>query len=202
MSDVPKIYLITPPEIDAGFPDQLAAVLDAHPVACLRLALATQDADRVMRAADLCRTVTEPRDVALVVSDHAALVHKLGLDGVHLTDPRPLRKLRTDWGEDPIIGAWCAASRHDGMVAGENGADYVAFGPVGANLGATETAEPELFTWWSEMIEVPVIAEGGLTVDRIIALREATDFIALGEEVWGAPDPVARLKELAAALRG
>lgn len=202
MEDAPQLYLITPPEIDAGFSDTLARVLDACPIACLRLALATQDAERVMRAADQCRAITDPRDVALVVADHAALVPRLGLDGVHLTDPRPLRKLRADWGEDPIIGAWCGASRHDGMLAGENGADYIAFGPVGETLGAGEPAEAELFSWWSEMIELPVVAEGGLRVERIEALREATDFFALGEEIWSADDPATRLTEMTAPLRG
>ena len=126
---------------------------------------------------------------------------RLGLDGVHLRDPRPLRKLRADWGPDPIIGAFCGASRHDAMLAGEAGADYVSFGPVGDNLGAGEQADRDLFAWWSEMIELPVVAEGGLDVAAIEALADATDFIALGEELWSAPDPVARLVELTAPLR-
>ena len=36
--DTPKLYLITPAEIELSrFPDQLAAALDAHETACLRL---------------------------------------------------------------------------------------------------------------------------------------------------------------------
>ena len=33
---------------------------------------------------------------------------------------------------DAIVGAFCGTSRHDGMTAGEMGADYVSFGPVAA----------------------------------------------------------------------
>lgn len=200
MTDLPQLYLVTPPEIDAGFADRLAAVLDAHPVACLRLDLATRDEDRVTRAADLTREVAHRFEVPLVVTDQPALVEPLGLDGVHLTDPRPLRKLRADWGPDPIIGAFCGTSRHDGMGAGEAGADYVAFGPAGPVSG--ERAEAELFQWWSEMIELPVVAEGVLDPETIAALAQATDFIALGEEIWVAEDPAARLLDLLAALRG
>ena len=202
MTDMPQLYLVTPPEIDSTFPDRLAAVLDSTEVSCLRLNLASRDEDRVMRAADACRDVAHSRDVPLVITDHAALVERLGLDGVHLTDPRPLRKLRADWGADPIIGAFCGTSRHDGMTAGEAGADYVTFGPCGSSaLGAGDTAEVELFQWWSEMIEVPVVAEGTLTVEIIKALSQATDFISLGEEIWLADDPVARLADLTAPLR-
>jgi len=203
MSEMPQLYLITPPEIDAGFPDRLAAVLDGAEIACLRLDLATRDEDRLMRAADVCRDVAHRADVPLVITDHAALVERLGLDGVHLTDPRPLRKLRDEWGSDPIIGAFCAASRHDGMAAGEAGADYIAFGPAGPTvLGTGDRAETELFEWWSEMIEVPVVAQGALDLATITALAGATDFIALGEEIWTAEDPLAQLLSLTVPLRG
>lgn len=202
MTDMPQIYLVTPPEIDAPFADRLAAVLEVHAVACLRLTLASRDEERVMRAADLCRDVAHRFDVPLVITDHAALVERMGLDGVHLTDPRPLRKLRADWGPDPIIGTFCGISRHEGMNAGEAGADYVAFGPAGSTtLGTGKRAEVELFTWWSEMIELPVVAEGALDADTIAALAQATDFIALGEEIWSADDPAGRLSELTAAFR-
>ncbi len=203
MTDMPQIYLVTPPEIDAAFPDRLAALLDAHAVACLRIDLASRDEDRVTRAIDACREVAHRFDVPTVIADHVALVEKLGLDGVHLGDPRPLRKLRAEWGADPIIGAFCGISRHDGLGAGEAGADYVAFGPVGGDaLGSGERAEADLFGWWSEMIELPVVAEGGLDLATVTALREATDFFAFGEEIWSAEDAAARLTDLTAPLRG
>ena len=202
MTEMPQIYLVTPPEIDAAFADRLSAVLDAYAIACLRLDLATKDADRVTRAADLCREVAHRFDVPLVVTDHVAFVQPLGLDGVHLTDPRGVRKLRADWGPEPIVGAFCGRSRHEGMGAGEAGADYVAFGPAGATpLGSGERVDPDLFQWWSETIELPVVAEGALDAEVIAALAGVTDFIALGEEIWSADDPAARLHELTAAFR-
>ena len=74
---------------------------------------------------------------------HAMLAERYGLDGVHLTDgARSVRKIRKELGADPILGAFCAASRHDGMTAGEAGADYVSFGPVGdSGLGDGTRAE-------------------------------------------------------------
>ncbi|CTQ50477.1 thiamine phosphate synthase [Jannaschia donghaensis] len=199
MTDMPQIYLVTPPEIDSGFADRLASVLDVHDVACLRLHLATHDEDRITRAADATREVAHRFDVPIVISDHPALVEKLGLDGVHLTDPRPLRKLRADWGPEPIIGAFCGTSRHDGMTAGDAGADYVAFGPAGPTSG--EQAEAELFQWWSQMIELPCVAEGALDLATIESLKAATDFIALGEEIWSHDEPAIALAALTAPFR-
>lgn len=200
--DRPQLYLITPPEFDLDlFPDRLAAVLDATEIACLRLSLATRDEDRILRAGDALREVAHARDVAIVIDRHVLMVERLGLDGVHLADgARSIRKVRKDL-PDAIIGAFCGNSRHDGMTAGELGADYVAFGPVGATaLGDGSRADHDLFAWWSEMIEVPVVAEGALTRDLVEALAPVTDFFALGEEIWTTDDPAAALKALLAPI--
>jgi thiamine-phosphate pyrophosphorylase len=199
----PQIYLVTPPAIDPDFPDRLAAVLDGAEIACLRLALAGRDADAILRAADACRAVAHARDVAVVIETHARLVGRLGLDGVHLTDgARNVRAMRRELGADAIVGAACGATRHEGINAAEAGADYVAFAPVGDSpLGAAPPAGRDLFAWWSEMIEVPVVAEGALTPALVEALAPVADFLAVGAEIWGAADPLAALRTLLAPLR-
>lgn len=202
-ADRPQLYLITPPAFEPGaFADRLAQVLDGVEVACARLALATQDEDRLLRAADALREVAHARDVPLVIERHVGLVGRLGLDGVHLRDGgRGVRKARAALGAEAILGAFCGTSRHDGMSAGESGADYIAFGPVGATaLGDGQRAEAELFAWWSEMIELPVVAEGALTLETVAALAPVTDFFAVGEEIWSAENPLAALRALLAPL--
>ncbi|GGL77608.1 thiamine phosphate synthase [Wenxinia marina] len=201
--DRPQLYLISPPEIElAQFPDQLAACLDALPVACVRLALAGHDEERIARAADAVREVTEPREVALVLERHVLLARAHGLDGVHLTDgSRSVRAVRRELGDDAIVGAFCGQSRHDGLTAAELNADYVAFGPVGVSpLGDGKRAEADLFEWWSEMIEVPVVAEGALDETTVRALAPWTDFFGIGDEIWRMDDPAAALRTLAAAM--
>lgn len=199
----PQIYLISPPEFDLDiFPARLAAVLDATEIACIRLALATRDEDRVARAADALREIAHARDVALVIESHVLMVERLGLDGVHLTDgARTVRKVRKDLGADAIVGAFCGSTRHEGMNAAEAGADYIAFGPLGSTpLGNGSQVDRELFEWWSEIISVPVVAEGALTVDLVAQYAPITDFFAIGEEIWRHEDPIAALKALIAPL--
>ncbi len=202
-ADRPQITLITPPAFDLdAFPSRLAAVLDAVDIACLRLTLASRDEDVILRAADACRVVAHQRDVAIVIENHVLMVERLGLDGVHLTDgARSVRAVRKDLGSDAIVGAYCGVTRHEGMNAGEAGADYAAFGPIGhTQLGKGETVDFELFEWWSEVIEVPCIAEGALTQELIAKFGPVTDFFGIGEEIWAAEDPVAALKSLIAPI--
>ena len=201
--DRPQITLITPPTFNLDhFPDQLARVLDAVEIACVRLSLATKDEDSLSRAADACREVAHARDVAIVIESHVLLVERLGLDGVHLTDgPRSVRKVRQDLGADAIVGAFCGGSKHEGLTAGEAGADYIAFGTIGqTKLGDGAQVPFDLFDWWSEVVEVPVIAEGALTAELVAKFGPVTDFFGIGEEIWAAEDPVAALRSLIAAL--
>ena len=201
--DQPQLYLLTPASFDPEpFGAQLARVLDAVPVACLRLAMAGNDEDAISRAADTLREIAHARDIALVIERHVVLAERLGLDGVHL--PRGthgIRKLRESLGQDAIIGAGCGTSRHDGINAAEAGADYVAFSPVGPSpLGDGDLAGKALFEWWSEMIEVPVVAEGALTPALVEDLAPICDFLAIGDEIWKTEDPLAALRQLVAPL--
>lgn len=200
--ELPQLYLVTPPSIALeSFPDILAAALDAVDIACVRLDLATRDEDVIARAADALREVCHARDIAVVIAEHVLMVERLGLDGVHFSDgAKHVRKAREDLGAEAIVGAYCGTSRHEGLNAGEAGADYVAFGPVGSsNLGDGTIAETALFQWWSEMIEVPVVASGGLTTELVKGLAPCTDFFSFGDEIWGSDDPMGTLKAFAAA---
>ena len=160
--------------------------------------MASNDQKQLARAADFLREICHAKDVAIVIDDHFRMVETHGLDGVHLSDgSRSIREARKLLGADAIIGAYCGG-RHAGMTAAEIGVDYVSFGPLkddGA-LGGGEIAASDLFQWWSEMIEVPVVAEGGTDAESITAIKDSTDFICVGDEIWQSDDPHAALKEL------
>lgn len=198
-----QLYLITPPVIDlATFPALLNKVLDVVPVACLRLALASKDENTIIKTGDALREICHARDIAIVIENHIIMVDRLGLDGVHLTDgARTVRYARKELGDDAIIGSYCAASRHDAMNAGDASAEYVSFGPCGDSaLGDGSVAPTDLFQWWSDVVEVPVIAEGALSVEVIKTLSSMTDFFAIGEEIWNTDDPAAELQKLVNAI--
>ncbi|MEM9582007.1 MAG: thiamine phosphate synthase [Pseudomonadota bacterium] len=201
---VPQIYLITPPVIELSrFPAQLASLLDAVDVACVRLSLSATEEDDISRAADLLRETCHARDIPLVLDTHIRLVEKLGLDGAHLNDgARSVRYARKELGADVVIGAACGASRHEGMNAGESGADYIAMGPLSdTGLGDGALAALEDFEWWSQMIELPLVAESGITVNTVEAFAPFADFFAIGPEIWKVDNPLEALKSLTAPLR-
>ncbi|WP_405406137.1 thiamine phosphate synthase [Paracoccus sp. Ld10] len=195
MTDAPQLYLMTPAGAQASsLAPMLAEVMDRVAPACLRIRGGAEE-DELGRLADMAREIAHARDVAVVIDDHVKLALRHGLDGVHLNDgAKAVRYARKELGDDAIVGAFCGTSRHEGINAAEAGADYVAFGPVSDSaLYRGDPVELELFQWWSEMIEAPVVAEGAITRELIAQLSPITDFIALGPEIWTQEDPAATL---------
>jgi thiamine-phosphate pyrophosphorylase len=62
--------------------------------------------------------------------------------------------------------------------------------------------DPEILVWWSEMMELPSCAIGGITAGNCGPLvRAGTDFLAVVGCVWSHPDgPAAGVKALNAAI--
>jgi len=200
MSDkeIPQVYLITPTNADLSFyAEKLAPILDICPVACIRLGVSSDDESIISRHADQLRDVAHARDISAVITNHYRLVNSLGLDGVHRFDAaKTIREVREELGTEAIVGSFCGNSKHKGLNAGEAGADYISFGPVDHSaLTDDNIAEFETFEWWSEMVEIPVIAEGNINHDLASQLAPVIDFLALGQEIWKNDNPKIELKE-------
>ena len=194
-----KLYIVSPAEFEIEeFSDELKLILDSIEISCFRLALSTQNENVIAKTADVTRDICHSRDVAIVIKDHFLFVEKHGLDGVHLSDgSRNVRKARKNLVKDSIVGAFCGNSKHDGLTAGEAGADYISFGPLSkTTLKDGTTAQNDLFKWWSTMIEIPVVAEGNLNKKVIDGLENDTDFFAFGDELWNECNPLNQLNHL------
>jgi thiamine-phosphate pyrophosphorylase len=201
-----RIYLITPPLLEPmSFSGQLAAALDAGDVAAVQLRLKDVDDDTWRRAIDVLRPVTQARDVAFLLNDRADLVVPFGCDGVHVgQEDMPAREARSLIGRDLTLGVTCKGSRDLAMQAGEDGADYVAFGAFFPSTTKTvkNLLDPEVLEWWTEMMELPSCAIGGITAENCGPLvRAGTDFLAVVGCIWNHPDgPAAGVKVLNAAI--
>lgn len=189
-----RLYLITPPRLEPrAFADTLKAALDAGDVASLQLRLKTEgeetaSADTIRRAMDILMPVTQGYDVAFIVNDRADIAAEMEADGVHVgQDDLSCKEARGIVGPNRIVGVTCHDSRHLAMVAGEDGADYVAFGAffdTGTKVPKTR-AEPEILTWWSQTFVVPCVAIGGIAVENAaILVKAGADFLAVSAGVW------------------
>jgi thiamine-phosphate pyrophosphorylase len=164
----------------------------------LRVDGCIQEMDGLVAQAAPLQTLCAKHTTAFIVRDHLGLALEMGADGIHLGGGAgDVEATRAALGRERILGVSCGASRDAAMIAGERGADYVAFGDPGERPG------PELYDllrWWSELFVLPCLAEVVTTVEDCARLaRAGADLVAAGAEVWtdpeGAAAAVRRLRE-------
>lgn len=202
-----RLYLISPPALDpAHFRDRLAAALDGGgDIAAFQLRLKALDDDALRRAIDVLRPVAQERGVAFLLNDRADLAARTGCDGAHVgQDDMPAAEARRLLGGDRMLGVTCHGSRDLAIRAGEDGADYVAFGAFfpSTTKEPPSMAEMDILSWWSDLMELPCVAIGGITPDNCGSLVQAgADFLAVSGAVWSHPDgPAAAVRAFDAAI--
>ena len=198
-----QLYLVSPLEVDGGFPDRLARAIGAGPVAAFQFRVKHIDQHEAARLAEPLRRICADAEVAFIVNDSIGLAKRVGADGVHLgQDDGDPREARDVLGPSAQIGVTCHDSRHLAMEAGEAGADYVAFGSFypTATKAVRHRPEPVILSWWAAVFELPCVAIGGITPDNAAPLAAAgADFVAACGSVWNG-DEVAAVRAFAGAL--
>lgn len=193
----PRLYLITPPRIEdvPAFVDQFRAAIQGGDVASLQIRLKKGDEIDLAATREVAQAVKRictAEHIALFINDSPQLARALQVDGVHLgMNDMDIADARDLLGPDMIIGATCKNSKHHAMIAGEAGADYVAFGAFYPTQTKVETtpADPEILTWCQMFLTLPCVAIGGITLANAAPLLAAgADFLAVSSGVWDHPD--------------
>jgi thiamine-phosphate pyrophosphorylase len=184
-----RLYLVTPPKLDAKpFAETLKRALSGGDVASFQLRLKDATDAEILRAGEILMPVVQRANAAFIVNDRPDLAAKLGADGVHIgQEDASYAEARAAMGSNRIVGVTCHNSRHLAIEAAEAGADYVAFGaffPTATKEPKTR-AEPEIIEWWAEIMVIPSVAIGGITVENCRPLIEAgADFLAVSAGIW------------------
>lgn len=201
-----RLYLITPPALAPdAFADRLEAALEAGDVAALQLRLKDCDDETVIAAAGRLMPVCVRHEVAFLINDRPDLAARIGADGAHVGgQDMPTAEARRALGRDRQLGVSAYASRDLAMEAGEQGADYVAFGAFypSPTKDTGIRADLELLEWWAEMMELPVVAIGGIDAANCAPLvRAGADFLAVVSAVWDHPGgPAEGVRAMNAAI--
>lgn len=203
-----QLYLISPLEVGGDFPARLERALSAaegkSPVTAFQFRVKGLDQHEAAELAKPLQEICAAHDVAFIVNDDVALARRLGADGVHLgQQDGSVRDAREELGREAQIGVTCHGSRHMAMEAGEQGADYVAFGAFfpSSTKDAKHMADIELVEFWSGLFEIPSVAIGGITPENCQPIIDAgADFIAVSGAVWNG-DEAAAVRAFAEKLR-
>jgi thiamine-phosphate pyrophosphorylase len=199
----PRLYLVTPQLADtASFARDLGAALQAGDIAAVLVRLEPTDERTMINRAKAVANVVQRQDIALVLDGHPQLTARAGADGAHLTGIDALTAALPTLKPERIAGAGGLRSRHDAMLAGEAGVDYVMFGePDRRGARPPLDAIEERLSWWAELFEAPCVGYAA-SLDEVAPLRQAkADFVALGDWIWTyAPTPAVAIAAAAGLL--
>src|SRR5215813_10054304 len=155
-----RLYLITPQIADASaFSLQLASALEADEVAAVLLRLGGVDERTLINCARALTTPVQAKGCALLLDGRPNVVASAGAGGL--------------------------ATRHDAMLAAEQGADYVMFGePDAAGKRPPLSVIEERVGWWAEVFEIPCVGYAASLEEITPLVIAGADFVALGDFLW------------------
>lgn len=202
-----RLYLITPEKFElAKLLKDFREAVTGGDIAVLQLRMKNVPDEDILAAGKALLPICRENNIVFIVNDRPDLAVKIGADGVHLGEEKDgtIEEACGIIGPEMIIGYSCYDSKDRAFQAGEDSADYVAFGA----FYPTKTKEPkgrptlELLEFWSEYTTVPCVAIGGIKPDNLAPLVKAgADFIAVVSGVWQhEKGPAAAVKEYNQAI--
>jgi thiamine-phosphate pyrophosphorylase len=201
---VPRLYLATPAVDDpSALVSSLPGLLAGADIAAVLLRLAVTDQRSMISKVKALVPAIQNAGAALLLDGHVELVARAGADGAHLNGIAALEDALPSLKPDRIAGLGGLATRHDSMVAGELGADYVLFGePDGQGHRPSLEAVAERLGWWAELFEPPCIGYAASHEEAYQFARAGADFVLVDDAVWtDQRGPAAALAEIGQAIR-
>jgi thiamine-phosphate pyrophosphorylase len=199
----PRLYLIAPAIADPGWlAGELAQALGAADVAAVLLPVPGDDERGLLDCARLLAPVIQIPGAAFLLEGNPEIVVRAGADGAHFAGVGALRSAAANLQPDRIVGCGGLKTRHDAMLAGEAGADYVLFGePDRQGRRPSFAAVMERVAWWAELFEVPCVGYAASLAEVDLLGRIGADFVAVGDCIFAdARGPAAALADAAQRL--
>jgi thiamine-phosphate pyrophosphorylase len=201
---VPRLYLATPVVEDpSSLLSTLPGLLAAADVAAVLLRLAETDQRTMITRIKSLAPPIQNAGSALLLEGRVELVARAGADGAHLGGIAALEEALPSLKPDRIAGVGGLASRHESMVAGELGADYVLFGETDTSGHRPSTpAIAERISWWAELFEPPCVGYAACREEVAEFVAAGADFILVGDMIWAdSRGPAAALADVGEAIR-
>ncbi len=175
------------------FAPRLSEVLEAGDAAFVQLRMkafsgAASSDDEIARAAEILTPIAHGAGALFLLNDRPDLVRACGADGAHIgQDDMTVQEARRHLDRGHILGRTCHGSRRLAMAAGEEGADYVAFGSFyeTGTKAVSHRASLDILRWCREEMALPSAAIGGITPENAAPLiRAGADYLAVCGGVW------------------
>jgi thiamine-phosphate pyrophosphorylase len=150
------------------------------------------------------RKLTASYGAKLIINDRVDIALAVEADGVHLgLNSMPVHRVRRLFGSKMLIGLSCH-NQISAIMAQENGADFITFGPVyhtPSKAGYGKPVGVELLNTVTQLLSIPVFALGGIKNENIGEVTAAgAAGIALVSAIIASHDPQSAADAMLAML--
>lgn len=201
-----SVYLLTMPRAlsNGTYFDTLKSALSGG-VSLLQWREKEGNTGELYRQAMAVQQLALDYQIPFIINDRVDVALALDADGVHVgQDDLPANEARKLIGPNKILGV-SAGNLEEALQAEKDGADYIGVGAV-FPTGSKKDAMPislEAFKEICEHVTIPVVAIGGITIDKVPLLRgNGAKGVAVISSVWNAENPAEAVRNIKNAMCG
>jgi len=186
----PRLYLATPAlDQTTAFVAELPALIQEFDIAAVLVRLASGDERTLISRIKSIAPAAQKANAAVLVDGHYGIVARGGADGANVAGLEAMREAEPSLRPDRILGVGGLATRHDAMMAGESGVDYVLFGEPDSN-GERPSPDAifERLQWWAEVFETPCVGYAATLEEAALFAGSGAEFIMVADFIWSNPN--------------
>ena len=201
-----SLYVLTDPNLSHGRSHvEIVREAIAGGAEIVQLRDKSASTRELVQIGETLRRITHEAEVVFIVNDRVVVALAVEADGVHLgAEDMPIGHARRLMGRR-IVGA-SVDNEREAIRAVEEGADYVAIGPIFPTTtkpDAGPVADVDMIRRVKEAVDVPVVAIGGINSGNVRQVIEAgADSIAVISAVVSAPDVRRAARVLTEIIKG
>ncbi|MDN5248714.1 thiamine phosphate synthase [Bartonella sp. TP] len=146
----------------------------------------------------------QKKGLLVILKAELNIVNALEADGLHVENDLEKLKLIKQTSNELIIGYGAPPNKHNAMLAGEYGADYLFFGA----LGRDDKNQPHprnlaLCSWWSEVMQIPAVIQCGKEINYLEnAKKTEAEYISIDNLLLNSFDKNQTISYIGKSLKG
>ncbi|MFH0790341.1 MAG: thiamine phosphate synthase [Candidatus Omnitrophota bacterium] len=196
-----QLYVILDTQVCSDYGDIIetaSALIQSGCCDILQLRAKKQSTCDIINTGQRIKRLIKNKNPLFIINDSVQAADILDADGVHLgQDDLPVKDARRILGKDKIIGL----STHNlsqALEAEQQGADYIAIGPIFATATKPGIAaiSPNVIARLKDNVKIPFVAIGGINLDNVQeVIGYGASRIAVCRAVLAADNTVDMLKQ-------
>jgi len=171
LSELLKLYLVTDPDLTVG--RSIFTIVEqalTGGVTIIQLRNKEASTQEFLQQARQLKIITNKYNVPLIINDRVDIALKINATGVHLgQDDMLLEQARKELGDEKIIGI-SVSSAEEAKTAQEQGANYIAIGPVFLTQTKKDLPKPlglEKTKKIIKSVSIPTVAIGSINLSNV-----------------------------------